>query len=138
MWPSGSRIAPIRILTEVPRVMRPWRRQEPRQRQLISQSQGLSSSQAHLLALIRPRKKERKSPDDLSPGGSKQQRYAGQPADRQRPIGPAVAVAAARFQGTSAPAPKEPVPRRGPAPGRARSPGWAPALEGRTRDASST
>eukprot|EP00959_Pyramimonas_sp_CCMP1952_P288299 6028681-Pyramimonas_sp.AAC.1 len=68
----------------------------------------------------------------------KQQRYAGQPADRQRSGGPAVAAAAVAFQGTSAPTPKEPAPRRGPAPGRARRTGWVPVLEGRTRDASTT
>eukprot|EP00959_Pyramimonas_sp_CCMP1952_P230359 4816063-Pyramimonas_sp.AAC.1 len=36
------------------------------------------------------------------------------------------------------PVPKEPVARRGPAPGRARRTGWALALEGRTRGAFST
>eukprot|EP00959_Pyramimonas_sp_CCMP1952_P120658 2522688-Pyramimonas_sp.AAC.1 len=65
----------------------------------------------------RPKKKRRGSPgDDLDPRDIK--RYAGQPAeqhaDRQRSRGPEEAAAAARFQGASAPTPKDPVPRRGP------------------------
>eukprot|EP00959_Pyramimonas_sp_CCMP1952_P384712 8062740-Pyramimonas_sp.AAC.1 len=48
---------------------------------------------------FRFKKMRRKSPDDPKPGGSKQQRYAGQPADRRRPRGPAVAAAAAALQG---------------------------------------
>eukprot|EP00959_Pyramimonas_sp_CCMP1952_P233502 4880274-Pyramimonas_sp.AAC.1 len=64
------------------------------------------------------------SPGGPNPGGSKQQRHAGQPADRQHSRGPAVAAAAARFQGTSTFTPKEPVPRRGPAPGRTHRAGW--------------
>eukprot|EP00959_Pyramimonas_sp_CCMP1952_P075468 1577312-Pyramimonas_sp.AAC.1 len=47
-----------------------------------------------------------------------QQRPAGQPADRRRSRGPAVAAAAATFQGTGTPSPKDPAPRRGPAHGR--------------------
>eukprot|EP00959_Pyramimonas_sp_CCMP1952_P324599 6794394-Pyramimonas_sp.AAC.1 len=86
------------------------------------------------------KKKKRKSPDDPNLGDS--QRDAGQlaeqRADRQRSRGPAVAAAAARFQGTSAPTPKEPAPRRGPTPGRTHRTGWVPNLEGRTREASST
>eukprot|EP00959_Pyramimonas_sp_CCMP1952_P000657 12679-Pyramimonas_sp.AAC.1 len=67
----------------------------------------------------KPKKKKRESPgDDHNPGDT--ERYAGQPAeqhaDRQRSRGPSVAAAAARFQGTSKPTPRDPVPRRGPAP----------------------
>eukprot|EP00959_Pyramimonas_sp_CCMP1952_P261470 5466901-Pyramimonas_sp.AAC.1 len=69
---------------------------------------------------FRPKRRKKKSPDDPNPGNSKQQPHAGQLADRQRSRGPAVSSAAAAFQGTSAPTPKEPVARRGPAPGRAR------------------
>eukprot|EP00959_Pyramimonas_sp_CCMP1952_P337420 7066056-Pyramimonas_sp.AAC.1 len=57
------------------------------------------------------------------PGDSKQPQSAGQPADRRRSRGPAAAAVAAAFQGTSTPTPGEPVPRRGPAPGRARRAG---------------
>eukprot|EP00959_Pyramimonas_sp_CCMP1952_P164314 3435031-Pyramimonas_sp.AAC.1 len=49
---------------------------------------------------LKPEKTERGGPGDPNPGGSKQQRYAGQPVGRQRSRGPAVAAAAARFQGT--------------------------------------
>eukprot|EP00959_Pyramimonas_sp_CCMP1952_P419934 8795651-Pyramimonas_sp.AAC.1 len=57
------------------------------------------------------KKKERKSPgDDPNPGDIKG--CAGQPAeqhaDRQRSRGPAATAAAARFQGTSKPTPKDP------------------------------
>eukprot|EP00959_Pyramimonas_sp_CCMP1952_P461202 9481197-Pyramimonas_sp.AAC.1 len=57
-----------------------------------------SSSLSHSPDQRKPEKKnEMESPDDPDPGGSKQPRYAGQPADRQRSRGPAVAAAAARF-----------------------------------------
>eukprot|EP00959_Pyramimonas_sp_CCMP1952_P084304 1763334-Pyramimonas_sp.AAC.1 len=49
---------------------------------------------------IRPKKKKWESPDDPNPGDSKQQRSAGQPADRRRSRRPAVAAAAAAFHGT--------------------------------------
>eukprot|EP00959_Pyramimonas_sp_CCMP1952_P365916 7663688-Pyramimonas_sp.AAC.2 len=66
------------------------------------------------------------SPDDPTPADSK--RYAGQPAeqraDRQRSRGPAVAAAAAIFQGASTPTRKEPAPRHGPTPGRTHRTGW--------------
>eukprot|EP00959_Pyramimonas_sp_CCMP1952_P001175 23359-Pyramimonas_sp.AAC.1 len=67
-----------------------------------------------------------------------QQQPAGQLADHRRPRGPAVAAAAAAFQGTITPTPKDPVQRRGPTPGRTRRTGWTPTLEGSSRDASST
>eukprot|EP00959_Pyramimonas_sp_CCMP1952_P065256 1362373-Pyramimonas_sp.AAC.1 len=112
---------------------------KPKPEAIIDNPPSLDSSSPSLGPdQFRPKRKKRKSLDDPNPGDSKQQRYAGQPADRQRSRGPAVAAAAAAFQDTSTPTPKEPVPRRGPAPGRTHRTEWVPTLEGRTRDASST
>eukprot|EP00959_Pyramimonas_sp_CCMP1952_P068898 1438306-Pyramimonas_sp.AAC.1 len=47
----------------------------------------------------------------------KQQRLAGQSADRRRSRRPAAAAAAAASQGAITPTPKDPAPRRGPTPG---------------------
>eukprot|EP00959_Pyramimonas_sp_CCMP1952_P046619 973805-Pyramimonas_sp.AAC.1 len=93
-----------------------------------------SSSQPTSLGLDQlaplPTQKKRSSLGDPNPGSSKHQRSVGQPAERRRSSGSSVAVAAAVFQGASTPTPKEPVARRGPAPGRARRTGWAPKLDG--------
>eukprot|EP00959_Pyramimonas_sp_CCMP1952_P211659 4429389-Pyramimonas_sp.AAC.1 len=71
-----------------------------------------------------------------NPGDSKQQRPAGQPADPRRSRGPAAAAAAAAFQGARTPPPKDPVPRRGPTPGRTHRTGWTPTLEGSSNNVS--
>eukprot|EP00959_Pyramimonas_sp_CCMP1952_P299578 6265983-Pyramimonas_sp.AAC.1 len=67
----------------------------------LPSSSDSPSPSGHLgLDHLKLQNKKRKSPDDPNPGGSKQQRCAGQPADRQRSRGPAAAAAAAAFQGT--------------------------------------
>eukprot|EP00959_Pyramimonas_sp_CCMP1952_P118622 2479708-Pyramimonas_sp.AAC.1 len=78
-----------------------------------------------------PRSKKRASPAEADLGLSEAKRYdggpVGEPARGTRPRGPAVAAAAAAFQGSSAPAPKGPAALRGAILGRThRGVGWSP------------
>eukprot|EP00959_Pyramimonas_sp_CCMP1952_P100194 2095335-Pyramimonas_sp.AAC.1 len=86
----------------------------------------------------RLKQKKRHRPYDSYTGSNKCQRSAGQPVERHRSRGPAVAAAAAAFQGASTPTLTDPAACRGPTPGRAPGTGWAPSLEGSSEGASSS